>query len=72
VVVDPRVCHGKPTIRGTRVPITVLLGALAGGDDTARIADDYGVTVADILAAVAYANLALDAEQHFSLRAKAS
>jgi len=32
VSIDPRVCHGKPVIRGTRVLVSTLLGALAGGD----------------------------------------
>lgn len=72
ISIDPTVCHGKPVIRGTRVPVFVLLDALAGGDEIARIADDYRVTVEDVRAAVAYANDALRLEQHFPLRAKAS
>ncbi len=32
IVIDPTVCHGKPVIRGTRTPVTVVLDALAGGD----------------------------------------
>lgn len=29
--IDPAVCHGKPVIRGTRVPVAIVLGSLAGG-----------------------------------------
>ena len=32
IEVNPAVCHGKPVVRGTRVLVAQLLGALAGGD----------------------------------------
>jgi uncharacterized protein (DUF433 family) len=32
IVIDPAICHGKPVIRGTRTPVTIILGALADGD----------------------------------------
>ncbi|MCL4741996.1 MAG: DUF433 domain-containing protein [Phycisphaerales bacterium] len=72
IVTDPAVCHGKPTMRGTRVQVSALLGAIAGGDPLSQVADDYGVSVEDVRAAVAYANDVLQREQHVSLRAKAS
>jgi uncharacterized protein (DUF433 family) len=31
IVVDPRIQHGKPTIRGTRVPVVRIVGGMAGG-----------------------------------------
>ena len=31
IVVDPAICHGKPVIRGTRVPVAIVVGSLAGG-----------------------------------------
>jgi uncharacterized protein (DUF433 family) len=31
IVVDPRVCHGKPCIRGTRIMASVVLDNLAAG-----------------------------------------
>jgi uncharacterized protein (DUF433 family) len=31
IVLDPMICHGKPVIRGTRVPVTIVVGSLAGG-----------------------------------------
>ena len=31
VVLDPEVQHGKPVIRGTRVPVARIVGGLAGG-----------------------------------------
>ncbi|RLI83526.1 hypothetical protein DRP04_01110, partial [Archaeoglobales archaeon] len=31
IVIDSKIRHGKPVIRGTRVPVDVILGSLAGG-----------------------------------------
>jgi hypothetical protein len=31
IVVDPKIQHGKPVIRGTRVPVARIVGGLAGG-----------------------------------------
>ncbi len=31
IVIDPAIQHGKPVIRGTRVPVVRILGGLAGG-----------------------------------------
>ena len=55
IVVDPKIAHGKPIIRGTRVPVAVILGALAGGmqiDETAR---EFGIEPEDVRAAIGYA-----------------
>jgi len=30
ILIDPRICHGKPVIRGTRVPVARVIGYLAG------------------------------------------
>jgi uncharacterized protein (DUF433 family) len=31
IVIDPKICHRKPVIRGTRMPVAVVVGSLAGG-----------------------------------------
>ena len=41
ISIDPPVCHGKPVIRGTRVLVSTLLGALAGGDSFEMVLEDY-------------------------------
>ena len=56
IEVDPKRCHGKPVISGTRVMVRTVLGALAAGDSPERIAESYRVSVEDIRAAVAFAN----------------
>jgi uncharacterized protein (DUF433 family) len=41
LVVDPRVCHGKPTFKGTRVPVTTVLTFLAKGRTIPEILADW-------------------------------
>lgn len=57
IELNPLVCHGKPVIRGTRVLISTILGALAGGDTIEMILEDYPpLTNEDITAALAFAS----------------
>lgn len=55
IAVDPKVRHGKPVIRGTRVPVDILVGSVAGGMAIDEVAEDYGVTRDDMFAALRYA-----------------
>lgn len=57
IQIDPMICrHGKPVIRGTRVMVSALLGALAAGDSMETILEDYpNVTLEDIRAALSFA-----------------
>jgi uncharacterized protein (DUF433 family) len=56
VTVDPKVCTGKPCIRGTRIYIAIILDALAEGLTPEEIIDHYpSLKVEDLRAAVAYA-----------------
>jgi len=41
ITVDPRVCTGKPCIRGLRFPVARLLGLLASGETRDQILADY-------------------------------
>jgi len=67
IVIDPRICHGKPIIKGTRVPVARILGGLAGGDKIEDVERDYGVTRNDVLAALEYAVDLIESEQHHPL-----
>jgi uncharacterized protein (DUF433 family) len=52
----PGICGGKPTIRGMRIPVQVILEALAAGDGKQDILDGYSVLEeADIDACLAFA-----------------
>jgi len=56
IVIDPKICHGKPTIRGTRTPVAVILGHLAAGDTFQALEQQYDLTADDIRACIAFAN----------------
>ncbi|MFQ5829128.1 MAG: DUF433 domain-containing protein [Candidatus Methylomirabilia bacterium] len=56
VSVDPKVCAGKPCIRGTRIYISIILDGLAEGLTPEQIIDHYPqLALEDIRAALAYA-----------------
>ena len=56
ISVDPRVCTGKPCIRGLRFPVSRLLGLLAAGETRESILHAYlYLQGADINAALRYA-----------------
>ncbi len=55
VVVNPTVGHGQACIRGTRVPVSVVLDCLADGMSGEEIVAEYpSLTVSGIRAAAAY------------------
>lgn len=56
VSVDPAVCHGKACIRGTRIPVSVILDNIAAGVPGAEILTAYpALQPEDLSAALAYA-----------------
>jgi len=67
IVIDPDIQHGKPVIRGTRVPITRIIGGLAGGMTKEEIMREYEVTEEDINAALNYATELIEAEEFHPL-----
>jgi uncharacterized protein (DUF433 family) len=57
IELNPMVCHGKPVIKGTRVMVSTILGALSGGDTIEMILEDYpNIGREDIVAALAFAS----------------
>ena len=63
IVIDPSVMHGKPVIRGTRVTVARLVGALAGGQSMEEVKRDFGVTEEDLRAALAFAADLVNSEE---------
>ena len=55
VVADPAIRFGKPIIKGTRVPVEILIGKLAGGMAPDEVAEEHGITIEDICAVLRYA-----------------
>lgn len=55
ITIDPKVCFGKPCIRGTRIWVSLLSDFLAGGMTPDEILEEYPqLVLEDIRAALAY------------------
>jgi uncharacterized protein (DUF433 family) len=55
ISIDPRICGGKPCIKGTRIWVSLILDFLADGMTEAELLAEYaGLTHEDVLAAIAY------------------
>lgn len=55
IVVDETMKFGKPVIQGTRVPVDLVLGKLAGGMTLDEVMVEYDLTREDVLAVLSYA-----------------
>lgn len=56
ISVDPAICHGKACVKGTRIPVSVILDNLAAGETEENILKNYpSLKHEDIQAAIAYA-----------------
>ncbi len=69
IVFDPEIQHGKPVVRGARIPITRIFGGLAGGMTREEIIQEYAVTEEDISAALIYATELIDSQDFHPLPA---
>lgn len=64
IIVDPKICSGKPVIKGTRIMVKNILGMVAGGYDVNRIVDVYPELTREMVqAALEYAANVIDEEQ---------
>jgi uncharacterized protein (DUF433 family) len=53
---DPAICGGEPCIKGTRVPVHVILSHLAAGDDLKSILQNFPrITEKDVQTCLEYA-----------------
>ena len=41
ISIDPAIHHGKPCIKGTRVPVSVIVGSIAEGHTPQRIIESW-------------------------------
>lgn len=56
ITIDPEICHGKPTIRGMRYPVEIMLELMASGMSIEEILLDYpDLERLDLLACIDYA-----------------
>ncbi len=55
IVVDPQVCFGKPTIKGHRIWVSLILGHLAEGWSPENVVAEFpGIEIDDVRACVAF------------------
>jgi len=67
IELNPRVCNGKPVIKGTRIPVSVILEQIAEGETWDALLAGYPeLKKEDIQAALLYARASLD---HTEIRA---
>ncbi len=63
ISVDRKVHFGRPVITGTRVPVDLIIGKLAGGMKYDEIVREYDITQEDILACLDYAAKTISADE---------
>jgi uncharacterized protein (DUF433 family) len=67
IELDPKVCNGRPVIKGTRIPVSVILEEIAEGESWDTLLAGYPeLKKEDIQAALIYARASLD---HTEVRA---
>jgi len=55
IIIDPEIQGGKPVIKGTRIPVDLVLGKIAGGMTVEELMREYGLKKEDIFAVLKYA-----------------
>ena len=57
IAIDSRIMHGKPVIKGTRIPVYIVLNLMANGLDSDQVVDEYpDLNREDVLACLEYAS----------------
>jgi len=68
IEINPKIMIGKPVIKGTRIPVELILKMLSQGIATEEILGEYPqLTKEDIQAALAYGVKALEVEEVYAL-----
>ena len=56
IIIDPKIHHGDPCIKGTRIPVSIIVGSLGDGMTEAELRREYPqLKTVDIQAALQYA-----------------
>ncbi len=68
ITFEPEICHGKPTIRGLRYPVELILQLLGSGMTIEGILEDYeDLEREDILASLVYASKLTEVKSIYKL-----
>ena len=69
IIADPQVLVGKPVVKGTRIPVELILKLLAQGIPTEEILQEYPrLAREDVLAAIEYAHDVVKVEEIYELQ----
>ena len=64
ITIHPEICHGKPCIQGTRIPVDIILELLEHGLTFSEILEEYPqLEKADIQACIAFARRVVESEE---------
>lgn len=70
IIINPNIVVGKPIIKGTRIPVSLIINLFAHGYTIERIIEAYPVlTREDIEAALNYTEKRLNREEVYALPA---
>jgi uncharacterized protein (DUF433 family) len=68
IVIDPEVLSGKPVIKGTRIPVYLIIELLANGMTEKEVLRQYPtLKIEDIKAALLYASKCLENEETITI-----
>ena len=63
IAIDPKVHRGKPVIKGTRIPVYLVVELMASGMSEAEVLEEYpSLSREDVRAALQYASKVLRQE----------
>lgn len=60
---NPNTSFGKPVIKGTRIPVDLIVGKIAGGMEIGEVMTEYDLTRTQVLAALRYAAVLVSEEE---------
>ena len=61
IELNPRICNGMPVVKGTRIPVSVILELIAEGETWDKLLAGYPeLSKKDIQAALLYARASID------------
>ena len=65
--VNPEILQGTPVVRGTRVPVQIVVGSLSAGMTVPDVCEEYVLSETQVLACLAYAADMLGRERVYAL-----
>ncbi len=60
IEINPEICGGKPVIKGTRIPVKIILELFANGWDIEEIKEEYELTEEQIKEAIEFTSQLLE------------